>query len=291
MFPIFEKLIRQRGLILFALVLLLNHPIWTDDIDSVWPTPSTEQWYWYEPDSSLSPDQVSNILNNVALSQTHFRYSKYFNSLFTLQESRLDLKKNSISSAAIRIKTTWVGINEASGRGSKNLTIPLASISNISLFYSSRGKNEPWYIKLLLNDDSSFIFYFKDEMLARQFGSALGSALSRQGLSLKIPRLGIITGDLSPGQAEAIGKSRIENMLLIDVAIDGPADQAGLRTLDVITEFNGVTIKNKSHFLSIVESMASGENANITFLRREKATENDKEHYIWTQKTVKITAR
>lgn len=285
-----KKFIRQRSIIFIICFLSLTASIWADDLKPLWPKPSAEQWYWYEPETGLSLEQVDAILRDAAAGQTAFWCSKFFNSLFTIRESRLELKKGGNSAGEIRFKTSWVGINGASGRGSYNCSIPLDSVRQMSLFYNSRGGGEPWQLKMALTD-SSFVFYFKDEKAARQFGNAFGSILAVKGLGIKVPKLGVRTCDLTPGQVEALEKSRIENALIIDVAIDSPADQAGLRPLDVITEFDGVTIKNNSHFISLLEAKASGTKVTLTCLRREKVMENDKERFVWTPKTVEIKVK
>lgn len=116
-------------------------------------------------------------------------------------------------------------------------------------------------------------------------------SLEPKGLDLKLPKLGIITGDLTTGQAKALGKTRIENVLIKDVAIDGPADKAGLRPLDVVTQVNEIKIKNNSHFISLIEGIPSGTKLSVTCLQREKTTEDDKEKIVWKLKTFETTVR
>lgn len=191
----------------------------------------------------------------------------------------------------IKFKTSWAGINNASGmRGSYTCLVSPDTILEMSLFYNPGAGNDPWRLKITLAD-TFFFFFFKDENAARQFGNAFASILGAKGLSLKFSKFGMATGDLTAGQAEALGKTRVENVLIMDVAIDGPADQAGLRPLDVITEVNGIKIKNNSHFISMMEEIPSGTKLSVTCLQREKTTEDDQEKFVWKPKTLEATVR
>lgn len=259
-------------------------------IQTIWPGLSPEQWYWYEPATNFPLEQIKAIFKDAVAAKISFWYARFPNSLFTMQNTQFEMAKDK-SVKNIKFKTSWTGINNASGlRGSYTCLIPLEAVREMSLFYNPSASNNPWRLKITLID-SLFNFYFQDENAARQFGNAFASVLWAKGFSLKFPRLGMTTVDLTTGQAEALGKTRIENVLITDVAIDGPADKAGLRPLDVITEVNGIKIKNNSHFNLLIEGIPSGTKLIITCLQREKTTEDDKEKFIWKPKTLETAVR
>jgi hypothetical protein len=288
-----KRLILKRSFIILTCFcfLIMGAPLSAETlIQTIWPGLSPEQWYWYEPETNFPLEQIEVIFKDAETVKTSFWYAKFPNSLYTIQNTQFEMAKDK-SVKNIKFKTSWAGINNASGmRGSYTCLVPPDAVREMSLFYNSSASNDPWRLKVTLID-SVFIFFFKDENAARQFGNAFASILGAKGLSLKFPRFGMVTSDLTAGQAEALGKSRIENVLITNVAIDGPADKAGLRPLDVITEVNGIKIKNNSHFISLMEGIPSGTKLSVTCLQREKTTEDDKEKFVWKPKTLEATVR
>ena len=137
----------------------------------------------------------------------------------------------------------------------------------------------------------SYVFYFKDEDFARRFGNAVASTLAQKGINQKFSKLGLLTADLTPAQAEALGKTRIDNVLVKIVAIDGPADKANIQPLDVITEVNDVKIKNYSHFNSLIEDIASGTKITLTCLRRTEVVEKDQKQFDWKPIVIEVIAK
>ena len=158
----------------------------------------------------------------------------------------------------------------------------------MSLSYNSNVTENQWLLKITFID-SSINFYFSDENSTHKFGNALASLRTPKGSSLKFPKLGITTSDLSPDQIEALGKTRIESVLVTLAAIDGPADKAGIQPLDVITEINGIKIKNDSHFNSLIDDISSGTKISITCLQRERVTEDGKEQFVWKPTIIEMT--
>ncbi|MBU1912837.1 MAG: PDZ domain-containing protein, partial [Candidatus Omnitrophica bacterium] len=162
----------------------------------------------------------------------------------------------------------------------------------IDLQYISNA-NYKWCLRMSADVGSGdlYVFYFKDEDFARRFGNAVASILAQKGLILKFSKLGLSIADLTPAQAEALGKTRIENVLVTLVAIDGPADKANIQPLDVITEVNGVKVRNLSHFLSIIDGIASGTKITLTCLRRTEVVEKDQKQSDWKPIVIEVTAR
>jgi hypothetical protein len=286
-----KRLILKRSFIILAcFCLFIIGASLLAETQTIWPALSPEQWYWYEPETNFPFERIKSIFKDAETAKTSFWYAKFPNSLYTIQNTQFEIAKDN-TVKEIKFKTSWAGINNASGKhGSHTCSVTPDAVREMSLFYNPRAGNDPWRLKVTLID-TFFFFFFKDENTARQFGNAFSSILGAKGLDLKLPKLGIITGDLTAGQAEALGKTRVENVLITDVAIDGPADKAGLRPLDVVTEVNGIRIKNNSHFISLIEGIPSGTKLSVTCLQREKTTEDDKEKIVWKPKTLEATVR
>ena len=143
-----------------------------------------------------------------------------------------------------------------------------------------------------VSSDNLYAFFFKDdEDFARRFGNAVASILAQKGISLKLPKLGLSYADLTPAQAEALGKTRIDNVLVTLVAIDGPADKANIQPLDVITEVNGVKVRNLSHFNSIIHGIVSGTKITLTCLRRTEVEDKGQKQSVWKPTVIEMIAR
>jgi serine protease Do len=82
--------------------------------------------------------------------------------------------------------------------------------------------------------------------------------------------LGVTIQDLNKPLADRFGVKDYEGALVSDVAPGGPADRAGLRTGDVIVEFNGEKITDSSHFRNKVAFTPPGTKATLKILRNGK---------------------
>ena len=67
--------------------------------------------------------------------------------------------------------------------------------------------------------------------------------------------------------AEADGQSDTVGALISEVSSGGAAEQAGLKSGDVVTEFNGVPITDQTDLTAQVRALPGGEKAQITFTR------------------------
>ena len=102
--------------------------------------------------------------------------------------------------------------------------------------------------------------------------------------------LGVAGEDVTPALARAFGLKTVKGVLISAVLRDGPADQAGVRPGDVITEINGRELKNAYDILNIVSVLRPGSKVSLDGLRgstpfsaevvlaeRPRTTEPDKE--------------
>jgi serine protease Do len=82
---------------------------------------------------------------------------------------------------------------------------------------------------------------------------------------------------VSIGPVDANGPSEVLGGALIDnVIAGGPAESAGLRSGDIITEFDGQPIDSARNLSRLVGSLDAGDEVEIEFLR------NDERHEIST---------
>ena len=80
--------------------------------------------------------------------------------------------------------------------------------------------------------------------------------------------LGVEVQDLSPGLAESFGLDRVYGALVAGIQPDGPANTAGLRPGDIITEINGTEINGSRALMSTITSNAPGTKLNLKVLRQ-----------------------
>ncbi len=257
---------------------------------AIWPAPSSVQKYWYLPKADFSIEQINAAFNDAALSKISFNDPNYPSAICNIKKMQLKLSKHpkASDSDVIRINSDWIGLNNAFGKdGSAKCSWKLADIQAIGLAYNSSGTNQKWMLVVTV-ERSQWFFWFQEETQARRFGDAIASAIVKKGLGLSFPILGMSVGDLTPEQAQNIGITRIENALVASVLIDGPADKAGIQTLDIITEINGTKIRNASHFYSLMSEVSSETPLAIACLRREEKMENGKEIVLYKTKTFNL---
>ncbi|OZI51087.1 DegQ family serine endoprotease [Bordetella genomosp. 4] len=83
-------------------------------------------------------------------------------------------------------------------------------------------------------------------------------------------RIGVQIGEVGKDVASAIGLPKAEGALVSNVETDGPAGDAGVKAGDVITSFNGETIKRWSDLPRIVGETKPGTRADMEVWRRGK---------------------
>lgn len=82
------------------------------------------------------------------------------------------------------------------------------------------------------------------------------SGMHVQGMSLKI--------------AKALGRNTADGVLVRDVALGGPADQAGFKRGDLIVEYAGQKIDTFERLVKVAGSTRPGQEVKVSLLRRGK---------------------
>ena len=82
--------------------------------------------------------------------------------------------------------------------------------------------------------------------------------------------LGVAVQEVTPELAKSFGLKEPTGALVAEVTKDGPADQAGLERGDIITAFNGTTIKDSRQLPTLVAQTPVGEKVEVTVLRGGK---------------------
>jgi len=268
---------------------------------TVWPALSSTQWYWYEPETNLTVEQVDAVFKEVAAVNIPLIDYRCPGINITVKNIKLEVEKPKKGEKADNgpvkpeqlafiVDSYWTKESVPKSGGDSAYSLPLNAIQRIDLQYVSNA-NYAWYLGMVAGSNYLYQFYFKDEDFARRFANAAASVLAQKGLILKLTKLGLSYADLTPEQAEALGKTRIDSVLVTLVAIDGPADKANIQPLDVITEVNGVKVRNKSHFSSLVEGIAPGAKVSLTCLRRTEVAGKDQKQFDWKPIVIEMIAR
>ncbi len=82
--------------------------------------------------------------------------------------------------------------------------------------------------------------------------------------------LGVSIQDLTPELSKSLGIKQQNGALVADVVKDSPADKAGMRRGDVVTEFNKKSVENATMLRNLVSSAAPGTKAEVKFVRDGK---------------------
>jgi len=82
--------------------------------------------------------------------------------------------------------------------------------------------------------------------------------------------LGVTIQKITPEIAESLGTNQSSGALVADVAKAGPAERAGIKTGDVIVEFNGKEIKDSGELPLLAARTAPGKQAQLKILRNGK---------------------
>ena len=83
--------------------------------------------------------------------------------------------------------------------------------------------------------------------------------------------LGVSIQEITPDIRDAMGLGQAQGALVADVVKGGPADLAGIRRGDIVTELNGNPIDRFSKLPLIVSSVSPGSVARVKILRNGKA--------------------
>jgi len=79
--------------------------------------------------------------------------------------------------------------------------------------------------------------------------------------------LGVEPQDISAQLAESFGLEDTQGVIIAGVLREGPADRAGMRPGDIITEISGKPIRDSKQVLQIISQMEPGTDVNIEILR------------------------
>lgn len=85
--------------------------------------------------------------------------------------------------------------------------------------------------------------------------------------------LGLMPQDIDDNLAKAMHLKNTEGALVGDVNANGPADKAGVKTGDIITQFNGKPVTNAAELRNLVAEAEPGSSARLTVRRDGQETQ------------------
>lgn len=238
---------------------------------SVWPAPSAFEWYWHVPVKDLSQDRIDSSLAGIK--------SGFFMSVTNDWKGPL---------SAVRVTPKRVQFDYQVVGGAKRSYFPVNLLESLRLYYaSSQPQGRKWLVVINLTTQGVMQIYFETEAYARAFIDAAASVAARSGISIEEKETrGFVVSDLTPAQVQALGKPRLESALVSMIAYGGPAESAGLRFMDLITDVDGVKVRNADHLVSLLDAAAPGTSLTLTCLERGEAAESDSAASVWKPKTV-----
>jgi S1-C subfamily serine protease len=92
--------------------------------------------------------------------------------------------------------------------------------------------------------------------------------------SFDYPWLGVTVSDITPTMAEMIGRASINGALVGQVISGGPAALAGVRSNDIVTAINNVSVNSTADLVSYLgEYTSPGDSATLTIIRNDTEIE------------------
>ncbi|MGE3976825.1 MAG: DegQ family serine endoprotease [Nitrospira sp.] len=85
--------------------------------------------------------------------------------------------------------------------------------------------------------------------------------------------LGVSIQDVTPDLAKEFGATENRGALVGDVLEDSPASKAKLERGDIITTYDGVTVRDSNHLRGLVADTAPGTTAHLSVLRNKKTVD------------------
>ncbi|WP_373997928.1 trypsin-like peptidase domain-containing protein [Bdellovibrio bacteriovorus] len=82
--------------------------------------------------------------------------------------------------------------------------------------------------------------------------------------------IGAALGDLDPDAAEYLGLGDVRGAVITNMDPKGPAFKSGMKTYDIVTEFNGKTIRNSLDLMDAVADSPIGKPAKAKVIRNNK---------------------
>ena len=82
--------------------------------------------------------------------------------------------------------------------------------------------------------------------------------------------LGVSIRDIDPKIAKAYGVEGTNGAMVFDVFKGDPADKAGIKRADIVTEINGEKIKDANEFVNKIRTLAPGSVAKLVVIRKGK---------------------
>ena len=79
--------------------------------------------------------------------------------------------------------------------------------------------------------------------------------------------LGVTLATVTPSLVRRFGLGVDEGVLIVDVLHGTPADEAGLRSLDVVTIFDGTPVITHNEFIQLIRNRTIDQELNMTYVR------------------------
>ena len=265
--------------------------------------PGKGLWMWVEAKTDFTPEQIDTAFKKavdegMVFLDPEFSATVFFADKIRLTEGKSAARRKHGDQPAkaddIRIAAEWRTGSLGQYRGSSYRFIALDSVRSMDLRYWLDLKEsypkvpggENWNVNLYAGP--LYNFFFRSEDAARTFINAVASALRQRELGIKFSRVGLMWENVTPTQAAELGRPGNAGVLVTSVAINGPADLAGIRPLDVVLEVDSAQVTNVSHFSLLLDGKAPGAKISLLMLRRLKPPP---EASAWKSLTMEIEAR
>lgn len=150
--------------------------------------------------------------------------------------------------------------------------LPFNEIEDIELLHMPYlDRSFKWGLIIRLKDNKIVNLRVSNERNLLQLSNAIASLAMERGIKLKKYYFGCVVTELSPAQSKDLEIPHGTGLLVIDLHKNSPAENSGIRFLDVLLEFDNTQLKKGTDLgSSIVKAYNSGKKVvPLKILRRE----------------------
>ncbi len=281
---------------------------------NIWPRTGRDLWYSIDVRTDMPLAQIVAVFDRALAEEMTFLDPGFAATVFYAKRIRVTKGRAGArkrhpdrpeKADDLRFEAEWRNGYLNQNRGSTYRFMALDAVRSLDLHFvpelRERFPKVPagwnWNVNILAGPLLSF--FFRTEESARGFINAVASLLAERGLVLKLSRFGLMwenitlaqATDMGPVVAGRDGRTEAGGVLVTNVAIAGSAERGGIRPLDVILQVDGVTVKNFSHCVQLLDNVAPGAKATLLLLRRLRAPDRYPEPSAWDTLAIEIEDR
>ncbi len=273
----------------------------------VWPSPSGIEWYYYTPQKMASVEEAIGTIKNLEGDFVEYNAGLNFSSLevdpYGLRAKwewteTTEWQEYVPSTGGFFVGWTYVPTyggsyqTRTSTEQKKDMfIIPFNELLNLETYYlPTLNRQFKWALGVALEGNKGVSIRARDKKCVYQLADALATLAMARGRDLKKEAIGVNVAPLTSKQSTLLGLLPGVGLLVLNVAIGGPAEKGGILFGDVIVEIDHVSIQKLDDLKNVISQsyQAKKEVIPVKIIRRETSVETVQEGKKTVQKETTI---